>query len=281
MQLGEGPFRGSEALECGLVRKHELRTRYRVLHPNVYVARDFQLPFRQTVEAAWLWSRREGVIMGLTAARLHGSKWIADAHPIELALRNARSPKGVRTRAVQFRPEEVGLIASLPVTNLARTVFDIGRQGAVGQAVARLDALGNATRFDVGDVVALASLYPGARGLRLLQQALVHYDPGAQSPRETWLRLLIVNAGFPRPRTQIPVSQYYLDMGWEDIKLAAEYDGDHHRTDRTQFARDIRRLEELSDLGWTVIRVAADTRRDEVIGRLRRAWAARTASSLR
>lgn len=70
-------------------------------------------------------------------------------------------------------------------------------------------------------------------------------------------------------------------MGWEDIKLAIEYDGDHHRSDRGQFAKDIVRLEELAELGWIVIRVAADTRPAEVIRRLRKAWEARTSSSLR
>ena len=52
-------------------------------------------------------------------------------------------------------------------------------------------------------------------------------DAGAQSPKETWLRLLLIRAGLPRPHTQIPVLSpdgnrwYYLDMGWEGIKLAA------------------------------------------------------------
>ena len=61
-------------------------------------------------------------------------------------------------------------------------------------------------------------------------------------------------------------------MGWEDLKIAVEYDGDHHRTDRAQFARDITRLEELADLGWTVIRVAAGTPTREILDRVRRAW---------
>lgn len=51
----------------------------------------------------------------------------------------------------------------------------------------------------------------------------------------------------------------YLDMGWEEIKVATEYNGDHRRTDRAQFARDITRLEELADLGRAIVRVAADT----------------------
>lgn len=277
----EGPFLGNEAVACGLVRKHELRTRYRVLHPNVYVARETALTFRRRAEAAWLWSGREAVISGLSAARLHGAKWVEDTSPIELVWRNARSPRGVRTRAAMLGAGEVCLVASLPVTGLARTAFDVGRQGALGQAVARLDALGNATRLNANDVAALESRYPHSRGLRNLRKALALYDPGAQSPRETWLRLLVINAGFPRPRTKIPVSRYYLDMGWEDIKLAAEYDGDHHRADRAQFARDITRLEELANLGWTIVRVAAESAPDDVVRRLRRAWKARTASSLR
>ena len=66
--------------------------------------------------------------------------------------------------------------------------------------------------------------------------------------------------------------QYFLDMGWPDLKIALEYDGDHHRTDPAQFARDIVRLEELAALGWLVIRVAAGTPRAEVLARLYRAW---------
>lgn len=58
----------------------------------------------------------------------------------------------------------------------------------------------------------------------------------------------------PRPQTQIAVYDRfgeliaYLDMGWEDIKVAAEYDGQQHRTDRMQYAWDSRRREKLEEL---------------------------------
>lgn len=61
--------------------------------------------------------------------------------------------------------------------------------------------------------------------------ALDLVDAGAESPKESWLRLLVIRNGYPRPRTQIPVAGpdgwplYYLDMGWEDITLTLEYDG--------------------------------------------------------
>lgn len=173
----EGPFLGNESVACGLVRKHELRTRYRALHPNVYVARGIALTFRQRAEGAWLWSGRQAVISGLSAARLHGAKWVDDSSPIELVWRNARSPRGIRTRAARFGPGEVCQVASLPVTSVARTAFDVGRQGALGQIVARLDALGGASRLKVDDVAALESRHPHSRGVRNLRKALTLYDP--------------------------------------------------------------------------------------------------------
>ncbi|MGB6206295.1 MAG: hypothetical protein WBF82_04875, partial [Mycobacterium sp.] len=105
---------------------------------------------------------------------------------------------------------------------------------------------------------------------------------GAESPRETWLRLLLIRAGFPPPQTQIPVYDEYgqlvavLDMGWEDIKLAVEYDGDHHWTERRQFNKDISRAEALTDLGWIDVRVTAEDTEGGVIARVSTAWQRRT-----
>jgi hypothetical protein len=46
-------------------------------------------------------------------------------------------------------------------------------------------------------------------------------DGGAQSPQETALRLLVIDEGFPRPRTQIHVTDgnndAFLDMGWDEL----------------------------------------------------------------
>jgi hypothetical protein len=53
----EGPFIGSEALDAGRVRKHQLRSlsRYRAIFPGVYISADLDLTFARRVEAAWLW----------------------------------------------------------------------------------------------------------------------------------------------------------------------------------------------------------------------------------
>jgi very-short-patch-repair endonuclease len=61
-------------------------------------------------------------------------------------------------------------------------------------------------------------------------------------------------------------------MGWGDIKLAAQYDGDHHRENPRVFAYDIQRSEDLDELGWTRIRVVKENRQADVLRRLERAW---------
>lgn len=61
----------------------------------------------------------------------------------------------------------------------------------------------------MADVELLAKRYHGRRGIRRARIALDLVDPGAESPRETWLRLLLIRAGFPPPQTQIPVYDEY------------------------------------------------------------------------
>jgi very-short-patch-repair endonuclease len=84
----------------------------------------------------------------------------------------------------------------------------------------------------------------------------------------------MIDAGLPKPVTQIPVYRGWkliglLDMGWKDYLVAAEYDGDQHRADRKQFVRDIERYAELESMGWAVIRVVAEHRPDDVVRRVR------------
>lgn len=144
-----------------------------------------------------------------------------------------------------------------------------------------MDALARATRIKIADVELLAERYRGRRGIRQAREALELVDPGAESPRETSLRLLIIRAGFPKPQTQIPVYNEYgvliaeVDMGYEALKIAFEYEGDHHRTDRRQFTKDIRRHEALIELGWIVIRVTAEDTPGSIIRRIELALAHR------
>jgi Protein of unknown function (DUF559) len=271
------PFIGSEALAAGIVTWHELGRYYAAIMPNIYLDKRFQPTLKQRISAAWLWSGRQAVIAGAAASALHGAKWVDPDALVELIWRNARAPQGVKTRDELLVDGEVECLAGLSVTTKERTAFDLGRRGTLVQAVARLDALANAADFKINDVLELADRHSHARGLRQLEKVLDLVDPGAQSPKETWLRLVVINGGFPRPSTQIPLlgadgyPRYFLDMGWEDLKLAVEYDGEQHRLSREQFVKDVERLEYIQRIGWTHIRVLAGHRACDVVRRVQQA----------
>jgi hypothetical protein len=139
------PFIGSEALSSGSVTPYRLRSKYQAIHPDVYVPRGTEMTAATRARAAWLWSRREGVIAGQSAAALHRAKWVDDRRPAELIWRNRRPPRGVRVWSDVLAEDEVQLSNGIPVTTPARTALDIACRYPVGKAVAAIDALARAT----------------------------------------------------------------------------------------------------------------------------------------
>ena len=268
------PFIGSEAVAAGALTPHGLRSRCTAIYPGVHLPRDIELTAALRAEAAWLWSRRRGVVAGRSAAALHPAKWVDANAPAELIHDNRHAPVGIRTWADRLADDEVAVVAGIAVTTPARTAVDLARRHPVDSAVAAIDALANVTGLKPADPELLLERYRGHRGIARARATLCLVDGGAESPRETWLRLVFIRAGFPRPQTQFMVRDEYgqvvarLDMAWEDLKIAVEHDRDHHRTARRQFYRDIRRMEVLADLGWTVIRVTAEDTEGTIIHRV-------------
>lgn len=279
--MGE-PFIGSKAIKSGTLTRHQLRSRYVALHPDVYVPPDTNLTAATRARAAWLWSRRRGVVAGHSASALHGAKWVDDRAPAQLLYEHRRPPAGIHTWSDTIADDETQLIGEVPATTPARTAFDLACRNPVGKAVAAIDALARATRLKIADAELIAERYKGHRNIRRARRALTLVDAGAESPRETWLRLLVIEAGYPPPQTQIPIYGEYgelvavVDMGWDEMKIALEYEGAHHWTDPAQFRKDVERFEALPELGWITIRVTAGNTQGGILGRLAAAWARRT-----
>ncbi|MBO3662664.1 hypothetical protein [Microbacterium stercoris] len=104
------------------------------------------------------------------------------------------------------------------------------------------------------------------RGAERLRRALARARTGASSPRETELRLILVEAGLPEPKLDYDVVApdgsfvACLDLAYPALRVGIEYDGSGHRT-QAQFERDIAKREWLSDLHWDVVHfTAADFR---------------------
>jgi hypothetical protein len=278
------PFIGSEAIAAGVLTKSQLATRCRRLFPDVYTERDIAVDAALRAKAGWLWTGRRGVVAGFAAAALHGSKWVDNGQVVDLIHDNWRPPPGIQTHADRVEGDEVEVMSGIRLTSPARTALDFGCWYPTMTAVAAIDALARAIEIKADDIELLLRRYPGRRGIARARQAIELFDAGAQSPKESWLRVVLIQAGLPRPQTQIPVVDEfgnvvaYLDMGWEDVKVAVEYDGEQHRTDRRQYTWDVRRLEIVERLGWIVVRVVAGDRPAEVVTRVRAALARRNCS---
>jgi hypothetical protein len=278
VRMGE-VFLGGEALAAGRVTRHQLQRWYTTVYRGVYVPKGTEVSLRDRAIAAWLASGRRGVVAGVAASALHHASWVDPTQPIELVGVKCRPQPGLIPRLETVAEDEVTRASGLPVTTRLRTAYDLGRHQNRPDALARLDALMWTQKFSIDGVRELAGRYPRARGVRQLRELLPLVDGGAASPRESRIRLWLIDAGMPRPQTQILVfsggrqAAAFLDMGWEEFKVAVEYDGDHHRKDRGQYVKDIRRLRMLEDMGWIIIRVIAEERPAE--------WLARVETALR
>ena len=274
-------FIGTEAIADGRITRHALQRWYRPIYRGIHVPRGADPSLRDRATGAWLASDRKGVIAGAAASALHGASWVDDDIPIELISSRARPQPGLLIRDEVMADDETTWACKLPVTTRERTAFDLGRYRPRDEAIALIDALMRVRFISTEDVLVLAERYRGARGLKALRAALPLVDGGAASPQETRLRLLFVDAGLPKPTTQIPICDHrgrlirMVDMGWEQFMVAAEYDGDQHRTSRLQYVKDIRVLPKLERMGWNVIRVIKEDCDEDVIVRARNALVSR------
>jgi hypothetical protein len=130
----------------------------------------------------------------------------------------------------------------------------------------------------IDEVLGLAQRHRRARGLRQSRAVLPLVDGGAGSPQEARLRLLFIDAGFPRPTTQIPVvdgrGRLVRPSTWGgDFMGAAEYDGDQHRTNRNAYVKDMQASAKLQRLGW--ICVIKKDRDEDIIDRAYRTLVSR------
>lgn len=254
---GMSPFLGSDALHRGAVTRSQLRTRYRKVFRDVYIAKDAELTPAGKARAAWL--STGATLAGLSAAAIHGTKWLDAAAPAEIVRADRHGQRGILVRSYTLADDEADTVSGMRVTTAARTAFDIGCGLPAAKALPILDALLNATGIKPADVVAVADRHRGAPGIRRLRASLELADGGAESPQETRLRVLLVRAGLPKPQTQIELRELRVrvDMGWREWKVAVEYDGIQHWDDPSQRAWDIERIALLEAAGWAVIRVSA------------------------
>lgn len=179
-------------------------------------------------------------------------------------LRNDLTASGQR----MMLKRDVMVVNGLSVTTPLRTACDLGRLLHRDSALAALDSMLRLEAFGQGELCAEVEVFKGYRGVRQLRALAPLADKRSQSFGESVLRLRWLDcADLPRPVPQVPVRSpagydYALDLGVEELRFGAEYDGEEfHGIDATEHDQD-RRSWITGTLRWT-LRVA---RRANVFG---------------
>ncbi len=163
-------------------------------------------------------------------------------------LRNELTTSGERA----VRDEDLRELNGLVITTELRTALDLGRlQPTRDLRLWGMDNLLATGAFGLDELLASIPRFKGERGVIGLRALAPLADPLSQSFGESALRLRWYDAGLPRPRLQIPVAlddrAVYLDMGLEDWRFAAEYDGEEWHTEPEDVAHDRERRERLEN----------------------------------
>ncbi len=211
------------------------------------------------------------VVCDRTAAWLHGVDTF-DFYELEIlppletsALRGCSRPRrtGCRPGVRDLSPEDVMRVGDVSVTTPLRTALDLACSLSSRDALAALDAFmrhHDVTRSQLrGGLVR----YFRRRGVVQARRLVALADARAESPGESWTRLVMVDAGLPVPELQCWVRHegrdlFRLDLAYPKHRIAIEYDGRQFHESAEQRAHDLARRTWLREHGWTVIVVTRD-----------------------
>jgi hypothetical protein len=287
-----GVFRAQDAVRAGVsperLRRTDLVTPFRGLRAP---ADGPPMDFAETVRAAGLLLGRDQYFSHVTAAMMWGCPvphWIrrdatVSLHVTTIGNGPIERRSGFIGHRVRTDRTEIVSFNSVRTSSPAAFWYECRSLLSVQDLVILGDHLvGQAGLTDVEWLE--ATIHTGDRGVRAARAALELIRPGSESPMESLVRIVIVEAGFPEPACNVDVLDESgtfigrVDLAWVELRIAVEYDGDHHRTDPQTFARDRSRSNDFVVAEWLVIHVTAEdvSEPGSFLDRLRRAFLLRT-----
>lgn len=267
------PFTAREARQEAGLHHGQLRALVReglLRHPIRGVYADPRLPDSVDLRCAALRLvvPADCVIVDRHAGWLHGAEMILAPgehlaqQPIRVfrpsghgRVRNGLADSGERNLTSRDVMEVDGLRVSTPL----RTAWDLGRQRWTDPAIAGLDQMLRLDAFSKEELVAGVERFRGMRWVRTLRALAPLADGRAESPPESILRLRWLEAGLPTPEPQVEVWHdggflARLDLGNEELRLGAEYDGEEWHSSPAQLAHDrARRGDVESRTDWVIV----------------------------
>lgn len=213
---------------------------------------------------------------GWTAAILQGASIDPGPDLVVGVFSPARAPRHAGVRGIRVAPKlaNVRMHDGLRMTTPATTWAMLGAELTVRELVTRGDSFVRIPRDSRGGLqprqriatipqLERAALAGRRMGVAKLRRALELIRVGSASPLETELRLDAAADGLPEPDLDVEIRDGrgrllgISEVVYRNLKVAVEVEGDHHRTDRNQWNRDIDKYASYAAEGWEVVRLTS------------------------
>lgn len=235
----------------GCLRRRQLRA----LHAGVYQAGPVTGPRAQELAAVFAC---DGVVSHRSASAMR-QLGPAPTGTIDISISPGRRVvrPGIAVHRSVLDPGDVEKLDGVPVTTLARTLFDLA---TVATARELERAFAAAERVDAKVTSRLERLleqHPARRGARVIRELLRRGTPAlTRSEAEERLLELVRSAALPDPEFNVWVHGHEVDCYWRGARLVVEVDGYEWHGSHRAFVRDRRRDSALAAAGVQVLRLS-------------------------
>lgn len=210
---------------------------------------------------------RRALVADRSLLRLLGVDVLPPGPPVLEAVvaRGAVVPQrqGVRVRETDLPRRDRCTVDGVPALRPVRAVADLLRLLPRTEAVVVADAVQHVALCTREDLEEELVQHAGLRGVRGAGAVLTLSDRLAESPPESRVRLLLVDAGL-RPVAQHEVHDRSgrwlarVDLAFPEARVAVEYDGRLVHQHPRAFIDDRQRQNRLVSAGWVVLRYTAE-----------------------
>lgn len=207
----------------------------------------------------------------------HGKEEEDEHEPLDVGVitpQTAPRGKGVNGRRLASRFVQVEKFDGVSVMTVPTMWAMLGRELTERELTILADAIVRIPRDTYGILhperadATLADLQAAIdagpqKGVAKLRVALARARTGSASPLETEYRLDAQDAGLPAPELDVQIRDEHgrllgiSELVYRQYRLVVEIEGDHHRSSRQQWNRDIEKYRDYAEAGWEVVRLTS------------------------
>ncbi len=168
-----------------------------------------------------------------------------------------RRREGIWIHRCKLRPGEVTTWEGIPVTTVARTLFDLAEVAPYEEVKKTAEAADRRNLLRLRELEEVCERGRGRRALRPVRQLLIELGAPAEgrSPLEIRFAEFLRDRRIPPPAQNVLVLGHEVDALWPAAKLVVELDSWEHHGHRAAFERDRARDPKLMLAGYRTIRV--------------------------